>query len=197
MTLFRLLLWVFKAVAARVVQMLDAGIYSEYHCQQIEDTMKYTVHVPLGKPLQFPDLCPFTDTASPDSSIRLKKTSTSMVVPLIVSSNTTTSICFPAQRKVAVRSMIFGAMIWVSLLGGIGICIAWLSTLKASDSGKVPLLVLAGGVLAAIGFRVARYWVLRPVRIKSAWNEFVEVRFRSERYAKAFAELNRLAISAD
>ena len=88
-------------------------------------------------------------------------------------------------------------MIWVSLLGGIGICIAWLSALKASDSGKVPLLVLAGGILAAFGFRVVRYWVLRPVRIKSAWNDFVEVKFRSESYAKAFAELNRLSISTD
>lgn len=190
-----------EVVAAQVMLMLGSGFCWRNHSQLIENNiMKYSVHVPLGKPLQFPNLCPFTDTASPNSIIRLKRTATTMVLPLpgfILSRNTTTSMCFPASRKFALRSLRLQVMIWVSLLGGIGICIAWLSTLKASDSGKVPLLVLAGGVLAAIGFRVARYWVLRPVRIKSAWNEFVEVRFRSERYAKAFAELNRLAISAD
>jgi hypothetical protein len=162
--------------------------------------MKYSVQVPLGKPLQFPNLCPFTDTASPNSIIRLKQTSTSWVLPLpglILSSNSTTSMRFPASKKVVVRSLVYQVMIWVSLLGGIGLCIAWLSADHPSKTDWVARLFLAVGLFAAGGFGVARYWILRRVRIKSAWNDFVEVRFRSERYAKEFAELNRLAISAD
>jgi hypothetical protein len=123
-----------------------------------------------------------------------------MVLPLpglILSSNSTTSMRFPARRKVVVLSLVYQAMIWLSLLGGALLCIHWLSADHPSKMEWVSLLFLAGGVLAAIGFRVARYWVLRRVRICPAWGGFIEVKFKSESYAKAFAELNRLAISAD
>ena len=210
----RLLLWFFPGLASavglgrhRLCLCLKAAFVRESffclwnHCQQIENnTMKYTVQVPLGKPLQFPDLCPFTDTASPNSAIRLKRTSTSMVLPLpgaFLNSYTKTTFRFPARKKIVVLSVVLEAMIWLSLLGGIALCVFWLVNVHTSGPDATALLFLVGGLLAALGFRVARYWVLRRVRISPAWEGFIEVKFKSESYAKAFAELNRLAISAD
>jgi hypothetical protein len=60
--------------------------------------------------------------------------------------------------------------------------------------GRYVGLFTVGGLLAALVFRIARWFVLRRVRIGNAWNGFIEMSFASEAYAKEFSELNRLAL---
>lgn len=165
--------------------------------------MKYSVHVPLGRPLQFPDQCPFSDTPSPNSTVKLIKNSTSLVLPLpggFNNSYSKTSFCIPASRKIAVLSVVLKLMIWMSILGGVSIS-CWLvshHSYRASGAlGIAPVLFLFGGPVLAIAFRIIRYFVLRRVRIQNAWNGFVEVVFQSENYAREFSERNKLALIAD
>jgi hypothetical protein len=51
-----------------------------------------------------------------------------------------------------------------------------------------------GGLLAALAFRITRWFVLGRVRIGKPWNGFLEMGFASEAYAKEFSEMNRLAL---
>jgi len=158
--------------------------------------MKYSVNVPLEREIQFPNRCPFTDEPSPTGTVRLKRCSTSMVIPHpggFVNSYSTTSLLLPAGRTTAMLAMSFGIMIWLSILGGMAIAV-----LMAGGEGnraRFAVLFIAGGLVAAIGFRVARWFVLRGVRIGKAWNGFMEVSFASESYAKEFSELNRLSFA--
>lgn len=160
--------------------------------------MKYYVHVPLEKPLTFPDVCPFSETPSPTSTIRLKQTSTSSILPIpggVLNSYSTTTMRIPASKKIAVLATTLGILIWMSMLGGMGICV-WLVTLDDSKF-SAPVLFLIGGPIVALGFRILRYFVLRRVRLKNAWNGFAELHFQSESYAKEFSDINRLALIAD
>jgi hypothetical protein len=86
------------------------------------------------------------------------------------------------------------ASIWFSLLGGMTVCVLLLN-LKGSDGTLAVAALLGGPILAAL-FRFSRFIYLRKVRIRSAWNGFVEVRFLSENYARTFSDLNRLALDA-
>jgi len=157
--------------------------------------MKYSVNVPVEGEIQFPNRCPFTNEPSPAGTVRLKRSSTSMVIPHpggFVNKYSTTSLLVPARRMTAMLATGFGLMIWLSILGGMAIAV-----LLAGGEGnraRFAVLFIAGGLVAAIGFRVARWFVLRRVSIGKAWNGFVEVGFASESYAKEFSELNQLAL---
>jgi hypothetical protein len=162
--------------------------------------MRCYVHVPLEKPLTFPGVCPFSGTSVPKNKVSLKYTSTSFILPLpggFYNSYSTTTIQVPASRKTAVLDKSSEILIWISMLGGIGMC-AWLVT---HDHSKLPnfapAFFLIGGLVGAIVFRVVRYFVLRGVRLKNPWNGFIEMHFRSESYARNFSELNRLALITD
>ena len=99
----------------------------------------------------------------------------------------------PAAKKVALLAIAFEVLIWLSILGGMAVAV-----LLASGEGhhsRFAILFIAGGLIAAIGFRVARWFVLRRVRIGNAWNGFIEVSFASESFAREFTELNRLAFA--
>jgi hypothetical protein len=161
--------------------------------------MSYRVQVPEGVPLQFPDQCPFTEAHAPTGAVRLKVVSTNWILPLpgfVANSYTTTIIRVPASRKVAMMAFGSELMIWISLLGGMALCV-W-SMDKGSDREQsFSFLFVIGGVLAALVFRIVRACILRGVRVKTPWNGFVEVLFKSETFAREFAERNRLAISGD
>ena len=158
--------------------------------------MKYSVNVPLEGEIQFPNRCPFTDEQSPTGTVRLKRCSTSMVIPHpggFVNKYSTTSLLVPARRATAMLAASFALMIWLSILAGMAIAV-----LLASGEGnhaRFAVLFIGGGLVAAIGFRVARWFLLRRVSIGKAWNGFVEVGFASESYAKEFSELNRLSLA--
>jgi hypothetical protein len=80
--------------------------------------MKYCVNVPLERELQFPNRCPFSDKDSPTGTVRLKRSSTSMVIPLpggFLNSYSTTGLRMPAAKAVAVLAVVFEIMIWVSI----------------------------------------------------------------------------------
>ena len=161
--------------------------------------MKYRVQVPEGMPLAFPDLCPFTDAPAPTSMVRLKVVSTNWILLLpgfVANSYTKTTIRVPAARKVAMMALGSELMIWISLLGGMGLCV-WSMDQGSDHEQRFTFLFIVGGVLAALAFRIFRACILRRVRIKTPWNGFVEVLFKSETFAREFAERNRLAISAD
>jgi hypothetical protein len=152
--------------------------------------MKYCVNVPLERELQFPNRCPFSDKASPTGTVRLKRSSTSIVIPLpggFLNSYSTTALQLPANIAVAALAIVFESMIWLSILGGMA-----LGALLPESRYAVEFI--AGGLVAALGFRIARWFVLRRVRIAKPWNGFMEVSFASEAYAKEFSELNRLAL---
>lgn len=159
--------------------------------------MKYYVQVPLNRDLRFPDSCPFSDKPSPKSTVRLKATSTSLVLPAphgIHNEYQTTTLPIPASRETALVASVLGAGIWLSLLGGMTLCVLLLNLRE--NKGTLAAGALLGGPILAAAFRFARYLYLRKVRIKTAWNGFVEVRFDSEDYARAFSDLNRLALDA-
>lgn len=159
--------------------------------------MNYTVNVPIGRGLAFPNRCPFSDLPSPTGTVRLKQTSTSFVIPLpggFLNSYSRTTFNVPAARKVVALALTLEIMIWVSILGGM--FIAGLVGTSSSHYAAIAVLFLPAGLIAALGFRVARAIVLRPVRIRPPWNDFVEVRFASESYAKEFCELNRLPLAS-
>jgi hypothetical protein len=103
----------------------------------------------------------------------------------------------PASRKIAVLAKTLELLIWLSMLGGMGIC-AWLLTHDDSKlSQSAPVFFVVGGIIVALGFRILRFFILRRVRLKNAWNGFAELHFKSESYAKEFSEMNRLALVAD
>jgi hypothetical protein len=157
--------------------------------------MKYSINVPLEREIQFPNRCPFSDQPSPTGTVRLKRSSSSMVIPLpggFLNSYSTTALQVPAGRMIAVLAVGFEILIWLSILGGMGVAVLLAS--GEGPHGRYAVLFVAGGLVAALGFRVARWIVLRRVRIGKAWNGFMEVSFTSESYAKEFSELNRLAL---
>ena len=157
--------------------------------------MKYCVNVPVERELQFPNRCPFSDKDSPTGTVRLKRSSTSMVIPLpggFWNSYSTTALRLPADKAVAVLAMVFEIMIWVSILGGLAVDFLLVTT--GGGHGRYAGLFTVGGLLAALVFRIARWFVLRRVRMGKPWNGFVEMGFASEAYAKEFSEMNRLAM---
>jgi hypothetical protein len=157
--------------------------------------MKYCVNVPLERELQFPNRCPFSDKDSPTGTVRLKRSSTSIVIPLpggFLNSYSTTALRLPADKAVAALAIVFESMIWLSILGGMAVDALLVTT--GRSQGRYAGLFTVGGLLAALGFRIARWFVLRRVRIGKPWNGFMEVSFASEAYAKEFSELNRLAL---
>lgn len=157
--------------------------------------MKYCVNVPVEKELQFPNRCPFSDKDSPTGTVRLKRSSTSLVIPLpggFWNSYSTTALRLPAAKAVALLAIVFESMIWLSIRGGMAVG-ALLGTSDGHQS-RYAVLFIFGGLLAALVFRIARWFVLRRVRIGNAWNGFIEMSFASEAYAKEFGEINRLAL---
>lgn len=160
--------------------------------------MKYCVNVPLERELHFPNRCPFSDRPSPSGTVRLKQTSTSRVLPHpggFWNSYATTALRIPAGRMIAVLALGFQIMMWLSILGGMAIA-ALLATADNPQT-RFAALFVAAGLLAAVGFRVARWILLRRVSIGNAWHGFVKVRFGSESYAREFSELNRLPLVSD
>jgi len=158
--------------------------------------MKYCVNVPLEQELQFPNRCPFSDELSPTATVQLKRTSTSMVVPLpggFLNSYSTTGLRLPAAKKIAVLAVSFQIMIWLSILSGIAVPVLAMTTGDGRRE-RYAVLFIAGGLVAALGFRVARWFVLRRVGIGKPWNGFMEVKFASEAFATEFSELNHLAL---
>lgn len=161
--------------------------------------MKYSVHVPLEQELLFPKRCPFSDDLSPTATVQLKRTSTSIVIPLpggFLNSYSTTSLWLPAAKKVAVLALSFEIMIWLSILGGMAMPVLAMNIGDGRYTSDAVLFIPIG-LVAALGFRVARWFVLRRVGIAKPWNGFMEVKFASEAFAREFSELNRLALVAD
>src|SRR5262245_4081809 len=159
--------------------------------------MKYYVQVPLDRPIQFPDVCPFTGRPSPKGTVRLKRSSTSRVVLLpdgFHNSYRTTKFRIPASQTTAAGAMVLEALIWLSILAGAGVCVLLMN--KDGRTGSLAVAALVVGLLLALGVRFARYLFLRKVTIKNAWEGFVEVRFLSESYARRLCDLNRLALDA-
>jgi hypothetical protein len=156
--------------------------------------MSYDVHVPLGKPLQFPDICPFSGTPTPNSEVKLKRTSTSMILPIpgvgLLNSYSQTAFRIPACRQIAFLAVFLEIAMWCSLLGGFAVCVLMMNLVDDKPIAAVGP-ILSGVILSAL-CRIARFWVLRKVRIQNAWNGFVEVRFGSRAYATEFCEMNRL-----
>src|SRR5262249_15119051 len=142
--------------------------------------MKYCVNVPLERELEFPNRCPFSDRPSPSGTVRLKRTSTSTLMPLpggFRNSYSQTTLRIPAGRMIAALAAGFEIMMWLSILGGM----AGVALLAAANGaqGRFAVLLLPAGLVAALGFRVARWIVLRRVRIGNPWNGFIEMRFAS------------------
>src|SRR5436190_3401379 len=157
--------------------------------------MKYCVNVPLERELQFPNRCPFSDQSSPTGTVRLKRSSTSTVIPLpgaFLNKYSTTSLRVPAAKTVALLAAAFEIMIWLSILGGVAV--AMLLAGGEGHHSRFAILYIGVGLVAALAFRVARWFVRRRVRVGNAWNGFMVMSFASESYAKEFTELNRLAI---
>jgi hypothetical protein len=161
--------------------------------------MSCYVNVPLGKPLRFPTVCPFTGTSAPTGAIYLKHTSTSVVVPLpggALNSYATTSIKIPTNKAFALVAKLLLISIWLSLLGGIG-GTCWFLAFSNFQHEKAATLFLVGGPIVALIFRILRWFVLRRVQLKNPWNGFAELHFKSESYAREFSELNDLSFIGD
>jgi len=118
-----------------------------------------------------------------------------MVIPLpgaFLNSYSTTHLRVPAARIIAMLAVGFEIMIWLSILGGMAVAVLLASA--EGNRSRYAVLFVAGGLIAALGCRVARWIVLRRVRIGKAWNGFMEMSFASESYAKEFSELDRLSL---
>lgn len=160
--------------------------------------MKYRVEVPSGTRLQFPDLCPFTDTPAPRGVVRLKKTKTQLVPPVpvgIYNRYLVTRMQIPACQKVATKAQWLEVAMWASLLGGIGIGFLMVATNHSQGQQFLPFLALIGGPILALVFRIQRHVLLRRVYIGKTTMEALELRFESEHYARQFSELNGLSLS--
>src|SRR5205823_48813 len=128
--------------------------------------MKYSVNVPHAQELQFPNRCPFSDQVSPTGTVRLKRSSTSKVIPLpgaFLNSYSTTHLRVPAARVIAMLAVGFEMMIWLSILGGMAAAV--LLANAEGNRSRYAVLFVAVGLVAALGCRVARWVVLRRVRI--------------------------------
>src|SRR5579859_4918095 len=87
--------------------------------------MKYSVNIPLGEGVNFPNTCPFSGESSPGGTVRLKQTKTLMLIPLpgfIYNRYSVTTFHVPASKKIANLAKMLEFMVWASLLGGIAIC---------------------------------------------------------------------------
>ncbi len=157
--------------------------------------MKYCVNVPLERELVFPNRCPFSDRPSPTGTIRLKRSSTSAVLPIpggFVNSHSKTTLSMPAERRIVALATALEILMWLSILGGM--IVAVLLSMSETHT-RFAALYVPVGLLVALGFRIARWVLLKRVQIGNAWNGFIEVRFGSESYAKEFSELNRLSLA--
>ncbi len=163
------------------------------------NNMSHDVNVPLGRPLEFPNSCPFSGVASPKSTVTLRKSSSSMIIPIpgigLYNAYSRTSLRVPACRRIAFLAVILQLAMWFSFLGGFAVCVLLINT--SGDKPIDPVPPLLTGVCLSVFFRVARFFVLSKVRIRNAWGGFVEVRFRSKDYARHFCELNRLPLLSD
>jgi hypothetical protein len=162
--------------------------------------MKYYVQVPANLDLFFPRLCPFTGDASAFKVLRLKKVSTGMIVPIpfvgIYQSNTESRLEIPVSAKVARLALVLQIFSWLALLGGIGGTALLLVNKVSWFPSRLQPALLVGGIALACVLSLTRWWILRKVRIVGSWNDFVEVRFHSEEYARQFSDLNRLSCDA-
>jgi hypothetical protein len=178
--------------------VLANGLIGGRHASQ-QIHMSYNVNVPLDRAVQFPDRCPFSGVSSPRGRLTLRRTSTSMILPIpgigIFNSYSQTTFRIPARRRIVVLAVALEIAMWLSFLGGFGVCVLLINT--AGDKGINPIPPIVGGACLSVFFRVARFLVLRKVRIRNAWGGFVEVLFGSESYAKQLCELNRLAMAFD
>jgi len=151
--------------------------------------------------LQFPDLCPFTDSPAPRGIVRLKETKTLFVIPLpgaIYNRYRTTQIRIPASQEIAKKALRLEVLIWASLLGGIAIgLLTVLLTEHSPTPQSWPFLPLIAGPILALVFRIQRYFLLRRVCIGKTGPEALELCFQSETYAKTFSELNHLPLTVN
>jgi hypothetical protein len=157
--------------------------------------VKYYVQVPAEQHLFFPPFCPYNRAASAVTNLRLEKTSTGIILPIpffgIYQSYTKTSMDIPVSAKLRVTAACLRIFSCLCLLGAITVPmlsllnkIAWLKGTEGS--------VLLGGIVLACVLSIARWWILRKVRIVGSWNSFIEVRFHSADYAQQFSEMNKL-----
>ncbi len=160
--------------------------------------MKYSVNIPLGEGLNFPNTCPFSGEASPSGTVRLKQTKTLMLIPLpgfVYNRYSVTTFRVPAAKKIANLAFALEILVWASLIGGIGICFLLLTSHSNVHNDRIALLCLLGSPFVALAFRIWRSILVRSVQIRPASDDYVEVQFRSENYAREFSELNHLPYS--
>jgi hypothetical protein len=158
--------------------------------------MIYCVNVPLEQEIQFPNRCPFSDQLSPSATVQLKRTSTSMLVPFpggSLNSYSKTAFRMPAAKKVAALAISIQIMMWLSILGSMAAPVLVMA-LGDGRHERYAALFIPIGLIGALGFRIARWFVLRRVGIAKPWNGFMELRFASEAFAKEFSTLNGLAL---
>lgn len=161
--------------------------------------MGYSVNVPISKPLEFPNVCPFSGAPAPSGRICLRQSTGSSGLPLPSLRHngcSKTILHIPASRRIALLAFGTGIMSWVSLLAGMGTCV-WLIASPSEAPRMMPFLCLLGGTLAAVGFRNLRHFVLRRVRVRNAENGLAELLFESETYARDFSRRNQLALNKD
>lgn len=163
--------------------------------------MKHCVKIPVGKSLQFPDLCPFTETSTPRGVVRLKKSKTLFVIPLpggIFNRYKNARIQIPACQQVATKAVKLEILMWASLLGGIVFGFLMVKATGHSPTPQFsPLLPLIVGPILALVFRILRHIVLRKVTIGRSNAEVLELNFQSETYARKFSELNHFPVTVD
>ena len=162
--------------------------------------MKFSVHIPLGESLSFPGTCPFSGAPSSNRTVRLKQTKTLMVMPLphgIHNSYENTSLRIPASTRIANLALVFEIMIWLSLLGAIGICVFLTTAFKGGVHERAALLCLFASPILALTFRFLRFMVVRKVYLKPANDGYAKLQFRSESYAREFSVLNHLQVFTD
>lgn len=158
--------------------------------------MRYHVYIPFGKPLQFPELCPFTGKPAANKFIRLSKVKNGFVLPVpgvgIYNRYSESTIDLPASENTA-------RMHFMMRLAPVGLILLTLGVagfLASTDGAeRSSFLVFVLGLPLAFLVAMFRWWHFRQVRVIDSSESHLEVAFTSQDYARQLSELNRLGMT--
>jgi len=168
-----------------------------------ERRKKYYVLVQWNKPLTFPPLCPFTGESMPSAWVTLKQIGNvrysfaGMLLGYVGNTYKSVRLKVKASEDFAKLYRTVRAMIWISLLAGIGVTVILVELNdKSPNPSAIPFLGILGALVGAAAFKVYGSFLIKKCYIAKITDEHIEICFASEDYARSLCELNQLEFEA-
>ena len=164
---------------------------------------KYYVLIKGNKPLVFPPVCPFTGKPMPSAWVTLKHIGNVryslmwLLLGHLKNTYNKASVKVRASERFAKLYRTVRAMVWISLLGGIGVTVILIEMNdKSPNPSAIPFLGILGALVGSAAFKSYGHFLIKKCHISNISGEQIEVCFASKDYARSFCELNQLEYEA-